>query len=392
VPSETGDVSRSSVSVLLALAQAWAGLRVIQRLLRTAGGERIRSHGGTIPGERISVIVPVLNERHRLGPCLASLMAQASEVAEILVVDGGSTDGTPALVADHCARDRRVRLLDATPVPLERNGKAHGLQVGLTQADPGSGWLLTVDADVRLAPGAARSMLAHAIRTDVAALSVATRQRLSGAAEGLLHPALLTTLVYRFGIPGRTARQVAEVQANGQCFLVRRAALERVGGFRVGMGSVCEDVTLARALVAEGYPVSFAESDVVVEATMYEDWRAAWRNWTRSLPMRDRFSGGAGWLGLVEVTLAQSLPLGIVLLGRHASPPRTVMLVNYGLLMVRLGVLLGAARAYPRRPWTYWLSPLFDLPVAVQLWRSALRRRHVWRGRSLVRDDFRTVL
>jgi dolichol-phosphate mannosyltransferase len=53
--------------------------------------------------------------------------------------------------------------------------------------------------------------------------------------------------------------------------------------------------------------------------------------------------------------------------------------------LVRLGVLVGTARAYTWRPWTYWLSPLADLPVAVQLWRNALRRTHVWRGRTVVR-------
>jgi dolichol-phosphate mannosyltransferase len=55
------------------------------------------------------------------------------------------------------------------------------------------------------------------------------------------------------------------------------------------------------------------------------------------------------------------------------------------LVLVRLGVLGGTARAYAWRPWTYWLSPLADLPVAVQLWRNALQRTHVWRGRILVR-------
>jgi dolichol-phosphate mannosyltransferase len=43
------------------------------------------------------------------------------------------------------------------------------------------------------------------------------------------------------------------------------------------------------------------------------------------------------------------------------------------------------ARAYARRPWSYWFSPLMDLPVALMLIRSALQREHRWRGRSLIR-------
>jgi dolichol-phosphate mannosyltransferase len=55
------------------------------------------------------------------------------------------------------------------------------------------------------------------------------------------------------------------------------------------------------------------------------------------------------------------------------------------LLALRIGVLFGLARAYPKKPWTYWLSPLCDLPVTLRIIQFALRRRHTWRGRIYVR-------
>ncbi len=371
---------------VLAVAQTLAGIRVILRLARTGRGERIGASDAPLPGDRVTVLVPVLNERGRLGPCLVGLIAQPSEVAEILVVDGGSSDGTQDLVSTFAARDDRVRLVDATPIPTGWNGKAHGLQVGLDRADSCSAWILTVDADVRLEPVLVRSLLSHAIRTEVAATSIATTQRLSGVAEGIVHPALLTTLVYRFGIPGHTTGRVATVQANGQCALYRREPLERSGGFATARASVCEDVTTARALATNGYAVGFHESDGLASVEMYAGWRDAWTNWTRSLPLRDRYSGAAGWLGLMEVTLAQALPLPLLLmLGRVVRCPRFARTINGLLVLVRLGVLGGSARAYAWRPWTYWLTPLADVPVVVQLWRNALRRHHVWRGQILVR-------
>jgi dolichol-phosphate mannosyltransferase len=371
---------------MLALVQTLAGLKVILRLVRSARGERIEARVVPLPEERVTVLVPVLNERSRLSPCLAGLIAQPSEVSKILVVDGGSSDGTQDLVATFAARDSRVRMVDASPIPTSWNGKAHGLQVGLDHADPCSAWILTVDADVRPAPDLVRSLLSHAVRSDVAAVSIATTQRLSGVAEGIVHPALLTTLVYRFGIPGHTTRRVAAVQANGQCALYRREPLERSGGFTTARASVCEDVTVARALATNGYAVGFHEADGLASVDMYESWSDAWKNWTRSLPLRDRYAGRAGWLGLTEVVLAQALPLPILLmLWRFVPRPRFALAINGLLVLVRLGVLVGTARAYAWRPWTYWLSPLVDLPVAVQLWRNALRRTHVWRGRILVR-------
>jgi dolichol-phosphate mannosyltransferase len=373
---------------VLAVAQILAGVKVVLRLARTVRGERIEVSDAPLPEERVTVLVPVLNERGRLSPCLAGLITQPSEVAEILAVDGGSSDGTQDLVATFAARDDRVRMVDASPIPTGWNGKAHGLQVGLDRADPCSAWILTIDADVRPAPDLVRSLLSHAVRSDVAAVSIATTQRLSGVGEGIVHPALLTTLVYRFGIPGHTTRRVAAVQANGQCTLYRREPLGRSGGFTTARASVCEDVTVARALATNGYAVGFHETDGLASVDMYASWSDAGKNWSRSLPLRDRYSGRAGWLGLTEVALAQALPLPMLLmLWRSVPRPRFALAINGLLVLVRLGVLGGTARAYAWRPWTYWLSPLADLPVAVQLWRNALRRTHVWRDRILVRES-----
>ncbi len=441
----------------LFLAQVALGGRVGLRLARTAGGTSIPplaadrregaapSAGGPSPrgGERaaddgnsgpasassVTVVVPVLNEQDRLGPCLDGLTAQGPEVGEILVVDGGSRDGTAAVARAAADRDRRVRWIEAGPAPSGWNGKVHNLEAGWEQASPSAGWLLTIDADVRPEAGLAAALVAFAAGAGVPALSVATRQRLSGPAEGLLHPALLTTLVYRFGIPGSATDRVDRVQANGQCFLVRRELLAAAGGFAPLRGSLSEDVTLARALAAAGHPVGFYETEGLVSAAMYAGWRDAWRNWTRSLPMRDRYFGAAGWLGLLEIGLVQAAPLPLAFaLGwrewrrRRTGPARqgesgtsrrvcrrsrsssspsprgarghrwselapsaALLRVNLGLLAMRLGVLVGTARAYERAPWTYWLSPACDGPAVVGVWLAALRRWHEWRGRTLFR-------
>ncbi len=380
------------MALLLTLIQAVLGLRVVFRLLATAGGERIRPAPDFIARagdpESVSVIVPVLDEEHRLAPCLDGLIAQGPDVHEILVVDGGSTDGTRELVRGFTSRDPRIRLIDATPVPDGVNGKAHGLHAGLEAANPDTGWVLTIDADVRPAPALVRSLLDHAANTGRQAMSVATQQRLSGLSEGVVHPSMLATLVYRFGIPGQVTSDVSRVQANGQCFLVARPALDRVGGFRPTYDSVCEDVTLARMLAGSGIPVGFHEGGSLVSVTMYESASDAWTNWSRSLPMRDRFSGWWSLLHLVEVTLVQALPPWLlVAAGARLGRNHPLVITNIALACTRAGVLAGMARAYESRPWTYWLSPAADLPVAARLWHMYFRRRHVWRNRQFVSGD-----
>lgn len=373
------------IITLFTLVQAVLAVRVFYRMATTAESSRVRVSTGPADEDRVTVIVPVLNEANRLSPCLSGLAAQGNEVAEIIVVDGGSTDGTADLVRRWKSVDDRIRLIEASRVPHGANGKAHGLQVGLEQSMTGIGWILTVDADVRPEPLLVRSLLSHALNQRVPALSVATLQSLSGAAEGLVHPSLLATLVYRFGIPGHATRRVDRVQANGQCFLVRHDILKAVGGFASVVDSVCEDVTLARAIVARGFPVGFYETDALVAVEMYTGWRDAWDNWARSLPMRDGFTYWSSILGLVEVVVIQALPLWLALLCRWrvgGAHPATVL--NTALVCSRIGVLAGMSRAYRGRPWTYWLSPLCDLPVAIRLGYMWCRRRHVWRGRDII--------
>lgn len=378
-------MTRVAASLLLAL-QTVLGLRILRRLLGTARGQRIRpAAAGSVPAGSVTVLVPVLDEEARLAPCLEGLLQQGAEATEILVVDGGSRDGTVALAEDVARRDPRVRVIDARPVPPHWNGKTWGLQAGFDCSDDTIPWVLTIDADVRPRPGLVAALVAHAERHRLSALSVATLQTLSGSAEALIHPSMIATLVYRFGIPGHATSDPHRVQANGQCFLIRRGTLARAGGFAGTHPSLCEDVTLARSLARAGERVGFFETDGLVTVQMYGSLRDAWSGWTRSLPMRDRYFGPLEWLGLVEVILVQGLPLPLLAtwaaLWRGGRLPALVR-INALLAILRWGVATGTARAYHRPPITFWLAPFFDLPIALQIWRAAFRRRHVWRGRG----------
>lgn len=373
-----------------ALVLALLGSAVVIRMARGIRATRIVPATVPPPAGAISVIVPVLDEAERIAACLQGLLAMGAEAGEILVVDGGSRDDTLARVRRIADGDPRVRVLDAAPVPAGWNGKAWGLDVGLRASNPAAQWIATIDADVRAAPGLLAAMVAHARARNVEVLSVATRQGLGSPMMAIVHPAMLATLVYRFGLPGREAVRVADVQASGQCFLATRALLLAHGAFANVRASRCEDVTLARSLVASGVAVGFYEAGDLVSVQMYADARETWRNWPRSLTLRDRFAPFGGWLGLTEVALVQAapLPLTVALALAHATGSLTFAVAAI-LTFVRAGVLFGAARAYVRRPWTYWLSPLADVPVALALFASATRRRHTWRGRELILAETR---
>ncbi|HEU5374660.1 MAG TPA: glycosyltransferase family A protein [Ktedonobacteraceae bacterium] len=74
-------MSHKPLLFALGLLQALFALRVARRLLRTTGGERVRPvlSLNAAEGQCLVVIVPVLNEYERLGPCLEGLLQQGGE-------------------------------------------------------------------------------------------------------------------------------------------------------------------------------------------------------------------------------------------------------------------------------------------------------------------------
>jgi glycosyltransferase involved in cell wall biosynthesis len=60
---------------------------------------------------KITVIMPVFNGEHYLTEAIDSILAQTFSDLEFLIVDDGSTDATPDILAQYVADDRRVRVL-----------------------------------------------------------------------------------------------------------------------------------------------------------------------------------------------------------------------------------------------------------------------------------------
>lgn len=374
---------------LILVVQAVCGVSVLLRLIRSSGGTPLSSDSGApTAAPHVAVLVPVRNEATNIEECLESVHAM-SHACSIVVIDGGSDDGTEGVARRWSADKSNVQVLQAGSSPPNWNGKVWGLAHGLASVPAEAEWILTIDADVIVDEDLVDALAARADAEQLDLVSVATEQKVKGHLLSMLHPSMLTTLVYRFGIPGHVATSFQEVQANGQCFLSRRDALETCGGFEGVKFSICEDVTLARLFVEQGYRVGFYEGGSLVSTEMYTSFRSAWYGWSRSLPTRDRYFGRWGWTRLVEVLFAQGLafPTTAALLLRPGLLRTPWQIIPVSVLMMRIGTLFGIRRAYRNCDRTYWLSPLLDLPVAVRLFVSALKTHYVWRGQELVRGE-----
>lgn len=338
---------------------------------------------------RVSIVVATYNEARRIGPCLEGLIAQGPVVREILVVDSASTDGTGDLVRAAALRDPRIRLLCDSPLPAGWVGKVWALQHGLQHAR--SEWVLGIDADTEPHADLAGGALAAAERHRYDAVSFAPRFKISTVAERWLQPALLVTLVYRFGAAG-TDTSGERVMANGQCFLARRSTLLGAGGYASARDSFCDDVTLARHLARAGNSVGFLDGSRLYDVRSYSSAREAWREWGRSLDLKDASSSARQWGDVLFLLIAQGTPvpallaIAMVRLLAGATPASAmpVVLMSAALLTVRVLLQFALAPSYRERGLAFWLSPLADPLAALRILLSTIRRPRQWRGRAYV--------
>lgn len=104
----------------------------------------------------ISVIVPVYNLEKELPRCLDSILAQTHQNLQILVIDDGSTDRSPAIIDSYAQKDPRV-----TPIHQPNGGVTSARLAGVQQAN--GNWIGFVDGDDEIAPDMYQRLLDRAI-------------------------------------------------------------------------------------------------------------------------------------------------------------------------------------------------------------------------------------
>jgi glycosyltransferase involved in cell wall biosynthesis len=207
---------------------------------------------------KLTVVIPALNAAGEIAGQLDALAAQDwNEPWEVLVADGGSTDGTQAVVERYRDRLPGLRIVDASG----RRGQAHGLNAGVAAARAEA--VAFCDADDEVAPGWVAAMGEALARHElVACQSDATKLNESWIEE--------TRDSQAAGELSRTSFPPYAPFAGSGGLGVRRAVHQRLGGFDEGMPAIFDVEFCLRAHAAG------VELVLVPEALLHYRYRSGW--------------------------------------------------------------------------------------------------------------------
>lgn len=377
-----------NIAIILALPWIVLPLVVMWRLRGTPLLEN-ESAEPPLDAPRVSVVLPARNEAAHIAACIASLRATTWPAWELIVINDGSTDQTGELARQAASGDARIRVIDAPPLAAGWFGKQWACHTGMQFAR--GDVLLFTDADTRHHPELIARMVHVREQRGADLLSVSGTQEMVTFWEQAVQPVVFALILTRFG--GARALEAAtrpeDVVANGQCFMMTRAAYDKIGGHAAVRETVAEDLMMAQRTVQHGGRVSLALGREHLSTRMYDGLDSLVRGWRKNVYAGGRMAIRGGWLGrsmfpvaLVGFPLAIASPFIVAPLAWLLKLP---ILQTWSLLAVSAMLLAfaGAAR-FSRAPlWRALLAPVGALAFAAICASAIARGRSVeWKGRQ----------
>ena len=235
----------------------------------------------------LTVVVPARDENEKIAATLDALLMADCPGMRILVVDDRSSDGTGAIVdayvAEYAERlPGKLEAIHITELPEGWLGKTFALMVGTDNSR--SDYVLYTDADVLFSPSILRRAMVYAQDADADHLVVMPTPEIKTRGEGIVLGFLQV-----FGLWASRPWKVDDPRAKrdvvgvGAFNMVRREALNEIGGWLPQRLAVLEDVTLGRRMKAAGMRQRVAFAPGLVLVHWAKGMRAVVRGMTKNL-------------------------------------------------------------------------------------------------------------
>jgi hopene-associated glycosyltransferase HpnB len=298
----------------------------------------------------VDVIVPARDEAATIGPVIASLVAQDyAGNFRITLVDDSSTDGTAAAAGSAA----NLHVLRGQPKPAGWSGKLWAVSQGVAATT--APVLLLTDADIVHDRRHLSSLVARLLEPRVEMVSEMVRLNSVSLAERALVPAFVYffQMLYPFAKVNNPRSPVAA--AAGGTVLIRRAALERIGGIESIRGALIDDVTLARAVKKTG-ALYLGHSGLATSIRPYPHFVDIWRMIARTAFTQLRYSFTLLLLTLLGLTVVWLVPVWGILFG--TGWPFACALVTF---ILAAGSYIPTLRRYGRSPLWSLALPLIAI-------------------------------
>ena len=298
----------------------------------------------------VDIVIPARDEAETIGPVIASLLAQNyAGRFRIFLVDDNSTDGTAA----KAGTAPNLTILTGQPKAAGWSGKLWALSQGIAASS--APVLLFADADIVHDPQHLSALVARLQEPRADMVSEMVRLNCVSLPERTLVPAFVYffQMLYPFARVNDPRSGVAA--AAGGTVLIRREALERIGGIAAIRGALIDDVTLAKSVKSSGVAgetaIYLGHSGLATSIRPYPHWADLWQMIARTAFTQLRYSALLLLLTLIGLTLVWLVPVWAMLSGHG-------LVRDFGALTFLL-----AAVSYLPTLKRYGCSPLWALAL-----------------------------
>lgn len=248
----------------------------------------------------VSVLVPARNEEKNIRACLESILVQNYPNFEVIAINDHSTDSTPEILAELKAKyPDKLRILNVEkPLPTGWTGKNNALWNGYSAVDEQAEWLLFVDSDTQLRPGALRGGIVYSIANKLDMLSLNPDYFAS-----FWHKFLLPELGKIFSIASYDYKPNSpdSAAANGAFIMVKRSSYDAVGGHETVRQFIIEDTQMARTFKRAGFNITLNSASSFILQTPEPGFKFFWESVSKTWFIVAR----GNWVKLIVVVVLQ---------------------------------------------------------------------------------------
>jgi len=268
----------------------------------------------------VVVVVPARDEAESIEGALRSLLMQDyAGRLHVVLVDDGSTDGTGDLARGVADPFGRLTVVTGEARPEGWSGKLWAVHQGTVRARAhmdADGYVLLTDADIVHAPLHVATLVEKAREDGLDMVSEMVALNCESAAERHLVPAFVFffAMLYPFARVADARSRVAG--AAGGTILLRREALERIGGIAALKGALIDDCTLAAHVKRSGGRLYLGHSALAWSIRPYPGPADIWKMVARTAYVQLRYSPLMLVLTVLGMGLVWIAPAVLTLTGR----------------------------------------------------------------------------